>query len=594
MGPRVHSFFDPDSGAVVGPQPRCFDEYALLSSIKHTARERTINAHEAVVVALDIVPEVVTIDARLETCERMSADGQHREGAHVAEEVLETPGVSVEQQARARVMLALHRLRLGDYEASVKQGLQALGYLNGSVDFLSQSKVHCTLALAYTDTALHEKALHHVLGAIEAARACGNPLAEFWALSRSSMVHDAMGDPDRAIELGRQALALAQTLDDTESAFVSLNNLGDTLLHRAESLRAQGQDASAVMEEALLLVDESVTVAQTVGHNFYETIARTNFISVLIGLGRYGAAQEQGVLAKALAKAYGFRNLEVDIDLKLAQVVRVDGRLEAATSMMEAQLTDPDAEDDPVLLTKLHQSLFEMHSEQGRFEQALGHHEKLHELTLRVTVQTAGLQSKMLINTIEIEQARYEADRFRLEVQMERLRAEDLDHQAHSDPLTRLMNRRALDRRLPLMVTRAHNDVQPLCAAMIDFDHFKLINDNFGHATGDHVLIAMAAVLHTVTRDTDLVVRVGGEEFLLIFENTTGEVATAICERLLATVRTHSWGTLGAGLACTLSAGLAQMRPTESVSTWLARADAALYAAKHAGRDRVSWGDQPS
>ncbi len=523
----------------------------------------------------------------------MSADGQHREGARLAEEILDAPGVTAKQQAQARVMLSLHRLRLGDYAASVQQGLQALDYLTGSGDFLRQSKVHCTLALAYTDTALHENALHHVLGAIEAARACGDPLAEFWALSRSSMVHGAMGDFDRAIELGRQALALAQTLDDLESAFVSLNNLGDTLLHLAEVLRAQGQDASAVLEEALLLIRESVTVAQTVGHNFYETIARTNFITALIGLGRYGAAQEQGVLAKALAKAHGFRNLEVDIDLQLAQIVRADGRLDAATSMMEAQLADPDAEDDPVLLAKLHQSLFEMHSERGRFEQALAHHEQLHALTLRVTVQTAGLQSQMLINTIEIEQARYEADRFRLEVQMERLRAEDLDHQAHTDPLTRLPNRRALDRRLPPIVTRAHDSGQPLGAAMIDFDHFKRINDNFGHATGDHVLTAMAAVLHTVTRDTDLVVRVGGEEFLLIFENTTGEAATVVCERLLATVRTHPWGKLGAGLACTVSAGLAQLESAESVSTWLARADAALYAAKHAGRDRVSWGNRP-
>lgn len=536
-------------------------------------------------------PADTPIDALLAECERTSADGRHREGAEQAENILDTPGVTPEQQAQAREMLSLNRLRLGDYEASVQQGLLALEHFTASGDFLRQSKVHCTLALAFADTALNETALHHVLGAIETARACGNPTAEFWALSRSSMVHGEMGDAPRAIELGRQALTLAQTLNDPEPAFVGLNNLGDTFLHESLILRAAGQDASATLEEALLLIRESVAVAREQGHNFYETIARTNLVSVLIGLGQHDEAREQGNLAKALAKANGFRNLEVDVDAQLAEVVRAEGRLEQATSMMDAQLADPDVEDDPVLCTKLHQSLFEMHKERGRFEQALAHHEELHALTLRATTQTAGLQSQMLINTIEIEQARHEAERSQLEVQMERLRAEELDHQAHTDPLTRLPNRRALDRRLPPMMGYAHDGAQPLCAAMIDFDHFKQVNDQHGHATGDQVLTAMATMLRAVTRDTDLAVRVGGEEFLLVFGNTTIEGAAAVCERLLASVRSHPWGTLAPGLSCTVSAGLAQLEPGESISTWLARADAALYAAKHGGRDQVSWSE---
>ena len=551
-----------------------------------------MNAHDVVVsAALEIVPDVSRIDDLLLACERASADGQHREGAQLAEEILDTPGVTPEQQAQARELLSLDRMRLGDYEASVKQGLLALEYFTASGDFLRKSKVHCTLALAFADTALNETALTHVLGAIEAARACGNPTAEFWAVSRSSMVHGAMGDSPRAVALGRQALALGQTLNDPTVAFVGLNNLADTFLHVAELRRAEGEDTSDVLEESLALLRRAVLVAQDQGHNFFEAIARTNLVSVLIGLDQHDEAREQGILAKALAKAHGFRNLEVDVDAQLAEVVRAEGRLEQATSMMEAQLADPDVEDDPLLCTKLHQSLFEMDKERGRFEHALAHHEELHALTLRATTQTAGLQSQMLINTIEIEQARHEAERSQLEVQMERLRTEELDHQAHTDPLTRLPNRRALDRRLPPMMGFANDSVQPLCAAMIDFDHFKQVNDQHGHATGDQVLTAMATMLRSVTRDTDLAVRVGGEEFLLVFGNTAIEGAAAVCERLLASVRNHPWETLAPGLSCTVSAGLAQLALGESISTWLARADAALYAAKHGGRDQVSWSE---
>jgi diguanylate cyclase (GGDEF)-like protein len=193
----------------------------------------------------------------------------------------------------------------------------------------------------------------------------------------------------------------------------------------------------------------------------------------------------------------------------------------------------------------------------------------------------------MLINTIEIEQARHEVEKSQLEVRVERLRAEELDDQANTDPLTRLLNRRALDRELPWMMGHAEKVMRPLCAAMIDFDHFKQVNDAHGHPTGDQVLTVMASMLRMITRGTDLAVRVGSEEFLLVFAETSLPDATAACERLLRSVRGYDWGSLAPGLACTVSAGLAAMEPGESVSVWLARADAALYEAKHSGRDRV-------
>jgi diguanylate cyclase (GGDEF)-like protein len=170
---------------------------------------------------------------------------------------------------------------------------------------------------------------------------------------------------------------------------------------------------------------------------------------------------------------------------------------------------------------------------------------------------------------------------------MQRIRAEELDQQAHTDPLTRLPNRRALDRQLPEMMSTARERSEPLCAVMVDMDHFKQVNDEHGHATGDRVLTTMATILGNTTRDTDLAVRVGGEEFLLVLGNTTIDQAVQICERLLGEVRTHPWGVVTAGLQCTASVGVALLKSGESVSRWLGRADAALYEAKASGRNRV-------
>jgi len=527
------------------------------------------------------------LDRLLDESAQAKRNGQHVEGAALAERVLADRAVEPAQAARARQLLAGHRLRLGEFEASVEHGLRALEYLIESGDLLGQSTVHCILALAFHETALEETALFHVLGALEAARACESRTAEFWALSRSSMVHQALGDATRSLELGRQAILLTLTLNDTEASFAALNNLGDACLEIARENKTKGTDTAEVLSEGLACTRAALDLAVDNQHALYETVARTNLVGFLIELGRYPEAREQASQAKAIARAHDYRSLAVNNDAQLAEVARAEGRVEVACAMMNAQLADPAMAEDASLNVKLHRALYEMHAAAGRFEQALQHHERLHVLTLRLTRQTAGLQSRMLINSLEIEQARHEAQRAQLEADMQRMRAEELDEQAHTDPLTRLPNRRALDRQLPDLMRNAGVQERPLCAVMVDMDHFKHVNDEYGHATGDRVLTVMAEFLGAITRDTDLAVRVGGEEFLLVLGDTTLEQATDVCERLLAAVCEHPWGGLAEGLGCTASAGVALLKPGESVSRWLGRADSALYQAKAGGRNRV-------
>ncbi|MCU1446056.1 diguanylate cyclase [Cryobacterium sp.] len=528
-----------------------------------------------------------TIDTLLDSSAQANRDGRHHLGVTQAESALGNPALSAAQEARGRQLLSGHWLRLGEFEASVRNGLLALEYFTTTGDLLAESTVHCTLALAFHETALEEPALSHVLGALEAARACGSVTAEFWALSRSSMVHQALGDADRSIELGRQAIALADTLDDAEAGFAAVNNLGDACLEIARAQRAAGEDPSTVLREGLALTRLAVARALEQRHAFYETVARTNLVGYLIELGEYADARNQAGRAKSIATANNYRNLAVNNDAQLAEVARAEGRVDLACAMMNAQLADPSVAEDAALKVKLHRELYEMHGEAGRFEEALRHHEQLQVLMLGLTRQTAGLQSRMLINSLEIEQARHEAQRAQLEAEMQRIRAEELDEQANTDPLTRLPNRRALDRQLPEMMSLALERSEPLCAVMIDMDHFKDVNDRHGHAAGDRVLTRMADILGQSTRAIDLAVRVGGEEFLLVLGNTDLDQAVQICERLLGEVRDYPWADLTTGLTCTASVGVARLKRGESVSRWLGRADAALYAAKAAGRDCV-------
>ncbi|PJI97319.1 periplasmic/7TM domain sensor diguanylate cyclase [Acidovorax sp. 69] len=160
--------------------------------------------------------------------------------------------------------------------------------------------------------------------------------------------------------------------------------------------------------------------------------------------------------------------------------------------------------------------------------------------------------------------------------------------QSQTDLLTGLLNRHGLARSFALDVERAQRYLRPLSVLMLDIDHFKRINDGQGHLMGDKVLVELARVIQATVRQVDTVCRWGGEEFVVVCHETTGEQAAQQAERLLQCVRQHAFAH---GQPVTISAGVATVRSGDSVETLLARADGALYQAKTTGRDRVC--DEP-
>lgn len=161
------------------------------------------------------------------------------------------------------------------------------------------------------------------------------------------------------------------------------------------------------------------------------------------------------------------------------------------------------------------------------------------------------------------------------------LEARELVEQVNTDPLTGTLNRQGL--RAALMSTPAILAV-PMSVVFTDIDHFKRINDRHGHDVGDAVLREFAAVVTAGIRSSDKLVRWGGEEFLIICSGAGAEQARVLAEKLRATLHQAAWP---AGLAITASFGIAELSPHDDIGDAITRADAALYAAKHAGRDRV-------
>lgn len=157
---------------------------------------------------------------------------------------------------------------------------------------------------------------------------------------------------------------------------------------------------------------------------------------------------------------------------------------------------------------------------------------------------------------------------------------------SRTDGLTEILNRRGFEETFGTELARARRTGDALCIAVGDIDHFKLINDRFGHAAGDAALAAVAGRLHECCRGTDVLARIGGEEFALVMPQTDIGEALILAERLrraVALVRDPG------GEPLTISLGVAECaRPEEADPDALLRAaDRALYAAKDAGRDRV-------
>lgn len=185
-------------------------------------------------------------------------------------------------------------------------------------------------------------------------------------------------------------------------------------------------------------------------------------------------------------------------------------------------------------------------------------------------------------------QARINVGRRMVNLQTDLLHAKNaLAHEAMHDPLTGALNRRAILESLSKELKRAERKQSTLSIGLCDIDHFKQINDTYGHQVGDAVLCSFVEVIQNNLRGYTLVGRYGGEEFLVVTPDSTGSDIEGIYERLRYQIDKQRITTNSGEVGVTVSIGVAGTNNGKTTDTLLATADAALYQAKEAGRNRV-------
>ncbi len=172
-------------------------------------------------------------------------------------------------------------------------------------------------------------------------------------------------------------------------------------------------------------------------------------------------------------------------------------------------------------------------------------------------------------------------------VQKQAADIERIVRDSRTDALTGLWNRRALDEQVPLLLSASQRYGTPLSVVMVDIDHFKQLNDRYGHPVGDAALRHVSQLLQAGLRDADFIARYGGEEFVILLPQTDLEGALIAAERIRLTIVETPLLTTDREIVAQVSMGLAQARRDDQFSDVLARADAALLQAKQAGRNQI-------
>ncbi|NUM49173.1 MAG: GGDEF domain-containing protein [Anaerolineales bacterium] len=437
--------------------------------------------------------------------------------------------------------------RLGDHLTSVQHLLEAFKIHEDLGDISRQAFILNNLGFTHVLINQHQKALYYLLKGLKLARENTDPFAVAITLDSLCHAYRGLNDYEQALACGLESIQICQQLGKHREACEY--NLSVGLVYR---------DCGEI-SHALQYFEQSLKLAQKLGFRREEA-------DVLRRLGNIYLQQEQ----TPLAFAYLHRALE------LAQAI--EARHE---------------------IYKSHAELAAAYKQIRNFEKALEHYEQFHLLKEYVFNAQADMRLKSLETAHRLEQAQKEAEIYRLrnqalqrEIEESKVAQAVAEHIATIDPLTGLFNRRHFFHLAEHAFTRALYDTTPLCVLMFDIDHFKLVNDTYGHLIGDQVLIAAANLIRNGLRASDILGRYGGEEFSAILPDTTIEQGHLVAERIRQAIATTPIQTKKKNITITISGGVGKIFVDDSFSTLtlnvlLDRADQALYQAKQAGRNRT-------
>jgi two-component system, cell cycle response regulator len=494
-------------------------------------------------------------------------------------------------RARAALDMAWYCFQLGNTETGLNYAREAETRWREIGERAQEANALAIRAWLLQEIGRFEDAIDTAASALNLADSSGDARSRSLAINVIGVIFWLSHQPEQAIDYCSRAVALAREAGDRAFECWWLINLGGAWAEAAYAAVETGDNpaASHLVNKALEYTAISHSLAMELQDIWAQRLCLGNMAEYSNIAHDYDAAEQyliryQSVIGDDSDRGKGHFLLE--LTRSLISLGRYDEALAPIQEALELGRTSSQAE--TTMLANKH--LSDAYEGLGDYKAALAAYKKYHTIQLQFSGEKIQQQAR-------IAEIRYETDKLRALLDIEVKRSQDiassyqelqrrtemLAEAANLDPLTGLFNRR----RLETLLSEFDENSQPFAIAMVDIDHFKKINDTCSHMIGDKVLRQVSIVMGERARQTDTIVRFGGEEFAILMHGTDMPTADAFCERLRSLIAAWPWAQIAKGLGVTVSIGIATHCEAADARTALQIADQRLFAAKRLGRNRV-------
>jgi diguanylate cyclase (GGDEF)-like protein len=478
----------------------------------------------------------------------------------------------------------------GNYDTALTQSLRAHEILEGIPDDKPETSTMMldilgNISWTYRSYGDYELATEYAMKALKAAQALGDPQHESGMLNILSVIYAETNDLNAALEIGQKVVQYQREQGHVTGESIALNNLALTYLELGNG------------KQALEASQESLRLAREHGIDAVALTALSTMGEVYLGIKDFTNAEVFLLQALALSRQHKAGSDEFQCQLNLGKVYQNQQNEEAALSAFKSALSLSHESNDRRGESQCHQLLSEVYEKRRDYKAALQHFRQFHALKETVLNEHIARRLTGLQVTHKIETAKRDAEihylktiELKREIEERKNAQATLEKLAAHDSLTGLLNRREFFLLGEKEVEHALQARRPLTAILFDFDHFKQINDSYGHATGDQVLIQITKAVNESLRQDEMIGRYGGDEFAILLPGSNCAQGQQIAERLRKKMASETIPTFKGNISLTVSLGIAELRETHSTNldTLLELADQALYAAKRAGRNRLA------
>ncbi|WP_424984302.1 diguanylate cyclase [Maritalea sp. S77] len=375
-----------------------------------------------------------------------------------------------------------------------------------------------------------------------------------------------------------EALMIADRYDLKRVQATLILHLGLLSTRIGESMLEKGdkQAHKDYLAKGLEQTEQAIELARECGNRRVELVGSANLAEFMADFGRFDEAErciKNWYKMQDIATPGNWVHLYYTVCDFEQKRGNIEAALEAGNKAIDAAKNITSADNYANAVRRLGNA----YEASGDYKSALDMHKKFHNEYRKRTAEKGHWQGK--VDELNREMERVKGLLQDASSDMARLKEEAL-----TDPLTGLANRRAFDQHMEVLQTRSKTKY---AIAVLDLDHFKAVNDAFSHVLGDEVLRKVAKRLTECCRGTDLISRIGGEEFALILNGSTPSQIYNVCERLRASIEQFDWAELAQGLEMTASIGVAHFEKGMTPAEVFAKADNRLFYAKAKGRNRV-------